>query len=254
MSLVWLRARGARFSRAALRAALAVSLLLPLAVPSANALAQKKGAAPARGKKDKPKDYSAVNLVLETSQGEITIKPYFDKAPNHVKAMIDLAASGFYDGTLFHRVIPGFIVQTGDPLTKDTAKMPVWGTGGATDAKGNKVTLKAEFSPAPHRRGVVSMAHAVNEPDSASSQFFIVVKDSPLLDGQWTAVGEVVAGLEVVDKIVAESNADTADRSGGKPRTYQKLVRARWVDAAATPSFPLVGDAPPAPAPTPAPR
>jgi peptidyl-prolyl cis-trans isomerase B (cyclophilin B) len=121
-----------------------------------------------------------------------------DKAPGHVKNFVDLARKGFYDGSTFHRVIPGFMIQGGDPNTKDrAASRDRHGTGGPG------YTIKAEFNDVPHKRGVVSMARA-QDPNSAGSQFFICVKDSAFLDRQYTAFGRVVRGMEVADKIVSE--------------------------------------------------
>ncbi len=132
---------------------------------------------------------------IETTQGTITIRFFPDKAPNHVKNFVDLAEQGFYDGVRFHRVIAGFMIQGGDPNTK-TANRGSWGTGGSGK------NIKAEFNDVSHRRGIISMARAA-QPDSASSQFFIVVKDSPFLDRQYTVFGEVASGMDVADKIVA---------------------------------------------------
>jgi peptidyl-prolyl cis-trans isomerase B (cyclophilin B) len=115
-------------------------------------------------------------------------------APETTRSFIKLAKSGFYNGTLFHRVIPGFMIQGGDPNTKSTDKN-VWGQGGPG------YNLKAEFSSRSHLRGIVSMARAA-DPDSAGSQFFIVTSDSTFLDKQYTVFGEVVDGMEVADKIV----------------------------------------------------
>jgi len=144
-----------------------------------------------------PRNYANTLATLQTDMGDITIKFFYDKAPNHVKNFVDLAASGFYDGTMFHRVIPGFMIQGGDPLTKkpEDPRQP-YGTGG----NGN-VRLKAEFNDVSHKRGIVSMARS-SDPNSASSQFFIVVKDSTFLDNQYSAFGEVVSGMDVADKIV----------------------------------------------------
>jgi peptidyl-prolyl cis-trans isomerase B (cyclophilin B) len=139
--------------------------------------------------------------VIKTKFGDIYIKFYPDAAPNHVQNFIKLAKSGFYDGTIFHRVIPGFMIQGGDPNTKSSLRKETYGQGGPKDEKGNPVLLKAEFSDIPHKRGIVSMARA-NEPDTAGSQFFIVVEQSPFLDGKYTAFGEVTKGLGVADKIV----------------------------------------------------
>jgi peptidyl-prolyl cis-trans isomerase B (cyclophilin B) len=127
--------------------------------------------------------------------GEITLKFYSDAAPDHVNNFLTLARQKFYDGTTFHRVIPGFMIQGGDPNSKNPDRS-THGMGGP----GHRV--KAEFNSRPHKRGVLSMARA-NDPDSAGSQFFICVADSHFLDWQYTAFGEVVAGMEVADKIVA---------------------------------------------------
>src|SRR6266852_6244798 len=123
--------------------------------------------------------------IIKTKFGDIHIKLYPDVAPNHVENFIKLAKKGFYDGTTFHRVIPGFMIQGGDPNTRDTAaSRSRHGTGGPG------YTIKAEFNDTQHKRGVVSMARA-QDPDSAGSQFFIVVKDSSFLDNQYTAFGRV---------------------------------------------------------------
>ena len=140
--------------------------------------------------------------ILKTKFGDIHIKFYPDVAPNHVANFIKLAKSGFYDGTIFHRVIPGFMIQGGDPNTKSSLRKDTYGQGGPKDEKGNPILLKAEFNDTPHKRGIVSMARA-NEPDTAGSQFFIVVEPSPFLDGKYTAFGEVTKGLGIADRIVA---------------------------------------------------
>ena len=132
--------------------------------------------------------------VKGESWGKIQIKFFPEVAPNHVKNMVKLAQEKFYDGTTFHRVIPGFMIQGGDPNTKNTDRS-THGTGGP----GYK--LQAEFNSTPHKRGVVSMARST-DPNSAGSQFFICVGDSHHLNGQYTAFGEVVSGMETVDRIV----------------------------------------------------
>jgi len=137
----------------------------------------------------------APKAVIKTKLGDMEIVFFPDKAPNHVQNFIKLAKSGYYNGTIFHRVIPGFMIQGGDPNTKDPKKPETYGMGGPSEK------LKAEFNDTPHRRGIVSMART-NDPNSAGSQFFIVVKDSNFLDGQYTVFGEVVKGMEVADKIV----------------------------------------------------
>lgn len=138
----------------------------------------------------------APKAVIKTKFGDMEIVFFPDKAPNHVQNFIKLAKSGYYNGTIFHRVIPGFMIQGGDPNTKDPNKPESYGMGGPNEK------LKAEFNETPHRRGIVSMART-NDPNSAGSQFFIVVKDSNFLDGQYTVFGEVVKGMEVADKIVS---------------------------------------------------
>ncbi len=134
--------------------------------------------------------------VIETKFGTITLKFLPEVAPNHVNSFIELASSGFYDGTTFHRVVPGFVIQGGDPNTKSDDRSR-HGQGGPG------YTLKAEFSNLPHKRGTLSMARAAH-PDSAGSQFFICIADTPFLDGKYTVFGEVTEGMDVVDKIVSQ--------------------------------------------------
>ncbi len=132
--------------------------------------------------------------TIETNQGKIEFNLLPDLAPETVRSFIKLANSGFYDGTLFHRVIPGFMIQGGDPNTKQPDKSK-WGQGGPG------YSLKAEFSSRSHLSGIVSMARAT-DPDSAGSQFFIVTTDSTFLNGQYTVFGEVTEGMDVANKIV----------------------------------------------------
>lgn len=132
--------------------------------------------------------------VIETKFGNIELKFFPEVAPNHVNNFIELAKKGFYDGTTFHRVIPGFMIQGGDPNTKNPDRLR-HGMGGPG------YTLKAEFNEKPHKRGTLSMARAAH-PDSAGSQFFICVADSFFLDRQYTVFGEVVSGMDVADRIV----------------------------------------------------
>ena len=134
-------------------------------------------------------------VVIETNHGKIVFTLLPDIAPETVRNFVKLAQSGFYDGTLFHRVIPGFMIQGGDPNTKGSDKSS-WGMGGPG------YTIKAEFNPRSHLRGIVSMARAT-DPDSAGSQFFIVTTDSTFLDRQYTVFGEVTEGMDVADKIVS---------------------------------------------------
>jgi cyclophilin family peptidyl-prolyl cis-trans isomerase len=125
-------------------------------------------------------------LLMETSKGPVAIVLRPDLAPNHVARIKELARQGFYDGVVFHRVIDGFMAQTGDP------------TGTGRGGSGRR--LKAEFSREPHVRGVCSMARAA-DPDSADSQFFICFDDARFLDGQYTVWGKVTEGMENIDKI-----------------------------------------------------
>ena len=125
---------------------------------------------------------------IETSEGPIVAELYPKQAPHHVNSFVFLAKEGFYNGVIFHRVIPGFMIQGGDP------------TGTGTGGPGYE--LKAEFNEARHTRGVLSAARS-SDPDSAGSQFFIMHGDSPHLDGKYSAFGKVTSGLEVVDKIVS---------------------------------------------------
>jgi peptidyl-prolyl cis-trans isomerase B (cyclophilin B) len=134
------------------------------------------------------------DAIIKTSFGNIKFNLMSDIAPETVRNFSQLAKSGFYNGTLFHRIIPGFMIQGGDPNTKNSDKS-TWGQGGPG------YNLKAEFNTRSHLRGIVSMARAT-DPDSAGSQFFIVTSDSTFLDRQYTVFGEVVEGMEVADKIV----------------------------------------------------
>lgn len=146
-----------------------------------------------------------LTFTLDTGDGEdrnVVIKLRGDLAPNHVKQITDLAKEGFYDGVVFHRVIPGFMAQGGDPT----------GTGTSGSSKPN---LKQEFSKEPHVRGVCSMARTAN-PDSANSQFFICFDDARFLDGQYTVWGEVIEGMEHVDALP----------KGEPPRAPGKIVKA----------------------------
>ena len=146
-------------------------------------------------------DADRLTLTL-SSGGDVVIKLRPDLAPGHVQRITELANSGFYDGVVFHRVIPGFMAQGGDPT----------GTGYHGSDLPN---LKAEFSDAPHDRGAVSMARSQN-PDSANSQFFIVTEDSPFLDKQYTVWGEVESGMEHVDALP----------KGEPPANPGKIVKA----------------------------
>ncbi|HKO31268.1 MAG TPA: peptidylprolyl isomerase [Nitrospiraceae bacterium] len=158
--------------------------------------------------------------IIKTKFGDIEVKFYPDLAPRHVENFTKLAKEGFYNGTIFHRVIPGFMIQGGDPNTKDTLKKELYGQGGPKDENGKPVTVKAEFSDTPHKRGIVSMARAA-DPDSAGSQFFIVVEDSRFLDRKYTVFGEVTKGIGVADKIV---NLSRDERDNPKERVEMTVT------------------------------
>ena len=132
--------------------------------------------------------------VITTTEGTMVIEFWPDVAPKTVENFKTLANKGFYDGTCFHRVIKGFMIQGGDPLTKDPAKEDLWGTGGPG------YTIKAEFNDHSHVRGVISMARS-NDPNSAGSQFFICHGDPTFLDHQYTAFGKLIKGDDVLEKI-----------------------------------------------------
>jgi peptidyl-prolyl cis-trans isomerase B (cyclophilin B) len=153
--------------------------------------------------------------VIETKFGNIELRFFPEVAPNHVNNFIELAKKGFYDGTTFHRVIPGFMIQGGDPNSKspDKSKHGMGGPG---------YTVKAEFNDKPHKRGTLSMARAAN-PDSAGSQFFICVADSPFLDKQYTVFGEVISGTEVVDRIVSQPR-DKRDNPNERIEMKVKII------------------------------
>ena len=177
-----------------------------------------KAAAAAATTKEQDVGADDMNVVAElhTSAGVMVIGFLPDVAPGHVKNFVDLARKGFYDGTRFHRVIKGFMIQGGDPLTKDPAQKARWGTGDP----GYKI--KAEFNATKHVRGIVSMARSAS-PDSAGSQFFICHATAPHLDGQYTAFGELLSGDDVLDRI---ANAPVgADRqSPVDPVVIEKVV------------------------------
>ncbi len=160
--------------------------------------------APARSEDPRHRKFSKEEIeamketraVIQTDLGDMAVEFFPEVAPNHVNNFTVLARKGFYDGTTFHRVIPGFMIQGGDPNSKKTDRSQ-HGTGGPG------YRLKAEFNDRPHKRGTLSMARS-RHPDSAGSQFFICVADAPHLDGQYTVFGQVVEGVETADKIVSQ--------------------------------------------------
>lgn len=168
-----------------------------------------------------PKDGDEV-AVMDTDKGKIVLMFFPEVSPKHVENFKSLAQKGFYDGTRFHRCMEGFMIQGGDPNSKDlanfenTSTKPV-GTGGNTDEEGKRVLVKAEFNQKiPHHRGVLSMARGPS-PDSASSQFFIMHRASAGLDGQYSSFGKVVEGMDVVDIIVKTGSTDRAANGRVEP-------------------------------------
>lgn len=174
-------------------------------------------------KKDEPKAVNTNEVaIIKTSQGEIVIEFWSDVAPKTVENFKKLAKEGFYDGTAFHRIVKGFMIQGGDPLSKKDD--PAVGTGGP----GYKI--KAEFNDRPHVRGVLSMARS-QHPDSAGSQFFICLADARFLDKQYTAFGKVIKGDDILGKL-----GDTPTTFGGggeksKPTTRVGVESVKVVPA-----------------------
>jgi peptidyl-prolyl cis-trans isomerase B (cyclophilin B) len=156
-------------------------------------------------------ELSKYHVILKTNRGDMELEFWPDVAPNHVRNFLDLSYTGFYDGKTFHRVIPGFMIQGGDPT----------GTGTGSGPR----MLKAEFNQRKHEPGVLSMARS-QSPDSASCQFFIMHKASPSLDGQYSAFGKLVSGLDVVEKIV-----NTPRGPSDKPKDPQTIQKAIVVKA-----------------------
>jgi cyclophilin family peptidyl-prolyl cis-trans isomerase len=192
--------------------------LLILSIGMFGALHSFAQQSPKKFTKQEIKKMSETSAVIETKFGNIALKFFPDVAPGHVQNFIDLAKKGFYDGTTFHRVIPGFMIQGGDPNSRNADKR-THGMGGPG------YTIKAEFNNKPHVRGTLSMARAQN-PDSAGSQFFICVKDSPFLNGQYTVFGEVVSGMDVVDKIVSQPR-DQNDNPNDRIEMKVKIMEVK---------------------------
>ena len=168
---------------------------------------------------------AGTTVQLETSAGNMTIEFFHDLAPGHVANFVKLAGDGFYDGTKFHRVIPGFMIQGGDPNTKEPEGMGNrWGTGGPG------YQIKAEFNDFHHERGVLSMARS-QDPDSAGSQFFVVHGEAGFLDNQYTAFGKLVDGFEALDAIVGGECKPGGE--GSAPVNPVEIVKATVVEASA---------------------
>jgi peptidyl-prolyl cis-trans isomerase B (cyclophilin B) len=151
--------------------------------------------------------------VVETAKGRFTIRLLPEVAPRHAALFVKTAKAGGYDGTTFHRIIMGGIIQGGDPLTKDPAKASLYGTGGLG-------LLDAEFSERPFVRGTVAAVRKPSSPDSGGRQFFVCLQDQPSLEGQYTIFGEVVSGMEVVDQV----SATPVDGDKAKERVEMKVT------------------------------
>src|SRR5947199_119272 len=149
--------------------------------------------------------------MMKTTEGEMVIEFWPDVAPKTVENFKTLAKKGFYDGTAFHRIMKGFMIQGGDPLTKDASKEQQWGTGGPG------YTIKAEFNNRPHVPGVISMARSP-DPDSAGSQFFICLGDPTSLDRKYTAFGKLLRGDEVL-RAIATTTVTPSNRADQRNRT-----------------------------------
>lgn len=190
------------------------SLLLPFALAASLAT---RAEDPKPTPTAAPPPVSSTNevAVLKTSYGEMVLKFWPDVAPGTVENFKKLARTNFYDGTAFHRIMKGFMIQGGDPLTKDPANAARFGTGGPG------YQIKAEFNAKSHQKGVISMARS-SDPNSAGSQFFLVHGDASFLDRQYTAFGELIKGLDVLDKI---ANSPTGPSSGGeRSKPVERIV------------------------------
>ena len=180
-----------------------------------NLLAAALVVASVNAEEKKPMNSTNEVAVIKTSEGEMIAEFWPDVAPNTVENFKKLARSGFYDGTAFHRIVKGFMIQGGDPLTKDPAKESRYGTGDP----GYKI--KAEFNDRSHERGVLSMARS-NDPDSAGSQFFICLANVSRLDHQYTTFGKIIKGDDVLEKI--GSTEVTMSNSGERSKPTKRVT------------------------------
>ena len=167
--------------------------------------------------------HEGATAVLETGLGKMTVEFFHDKAPKHVANFIELAQKGFYDGTRFHRTIKDFMIQGGDPNTKQDDRSK-WGFGGPG------TTVEAEFNDIHHERGILSMARSA-DPNSAGSQFFVVHGDASFLDNQYTVFGRVLEGLEILDSIACAPCLPGGE--GSSPVEPVQLVSVTIIEAKA---------------------
>jgi peptidyl-prolyl cis-trans isomerase B (cyclophilin B) len=169
---------------------------------------------------EKKEEKTSVNTpnevaVIKTSEGEMVVEFWTDAAPNTIENFKKLAREGFYDGTIFHRIVKGFMIQGGDPNSKDPAKENSYGEGGPS------YKIKAEFNDHSHQRGVISMARS-SDPDSAGSQFFICLAPVPRLDHQYTTFGKLIKGTDVLEKI--GDTPVTRNSSGEMSKPTKRVV------------------------------
>jgi len=174
-------------------------------------------------RKTKPVTTNEV-AVMKTTAGEMVIEFWSDVAPKTVENFKSLANKGFYDGTAFHRIIKGFMIQGGDPLTKDKSAEGSYGTGGPG------YQIKAEFNERSHQKGVLSMARSAN-PDSAGSQFFVCHGDASFLDKKYTAFGKVIKGTDVLDKIANTPVSRSGSGENSKPAERVEITSVKMVPA-----------------------
>jgi peptidyl-prolyl cis-trans isomerase B (cyclophilin B) len=185
-----------------------------------NLLAAMLAVASVTAEEQKPMNSANEVAVIKTSEGEMVAEFWPDVAPNTVENFKKLARSGFYDGTAFHRIVKGFMIQGGDPLTKDPAKESRYGTGDP----GYKI--KAEFNDRSHERGVLSMARS-SDPNSAGSQFFICLANVSRLDHQYTTFGKIIKGDDVLGKIgdTEVTMSDSGERSKPTKRVMVESIK-----------------------------
>jgi peptidyl-prolyl cis-trans isomerase B (cyclophilin B) len=191
-----------------------------------NLLAAILAVASVNAEEQKPMNSANEVAVIKTSEGEMIAEFWSDVAPNTVENFKKLARSGFYDGTAFHRIVKGFMIQGGDPLTKDPAKESRYGTGDP----GYKI--KAEFNDRSHERGVLSMARS-SDPDSAGSQFFICLANVSRLDHQYTTFGKIIKGDDVLGKIgdTEVTMSDSGERSKPTKRVTVESIKIVAADS-----------------------
>jgi peptidyl-prolyl cis-trans isomerase B (cyclophilin B) len=190
-----------------------------------NAAAETK---PASETKDQTKEAKSMNTnevaVIKTDMGEMVIEFWPDVAPNTVENFKKLAKKGFYDGTAFHRIVKGFMIQGGDPLSKEPSKEAQWGTGGPG------YSVNAEFNQRPHVRGAISMARS-QDPNSAGSQFFICLGEASFLNGKYTAFGKLIKGDDVLGKLGDVETSFSGNGEKSKPVQRQGVQSIKIVPA-----------------------